>query len=181
MRLVCALLLCTCFVLGCQSNANKQQINTYFDISGFFAKESNRLKSGSTQLEKWIKDQDGIRKSKEARVNWDKELAFFSENDINKPAWKDSYAIQRSIIDSIETLTYKAKNPKLSIREICIRKQVQGGIIEMRIRKRTMNNLYTSFQTLIYTPSKGYFIAGNQDIRLLGATYYVMNVRFKLP
>lgn len=178
MRIVFCLLISIFLFGSCQSDVKKERINTYFDISGFFAAESARLKADNTQLEKRIRDKDGIRKSNETSINWDKELAFFSENDINKPAWKDSYSIQRSIVDSIEILTYTAKNPKLSIREICIRKQLQEGLIEMRIRKRTTNNLYTSFQTLIYAPSKGYFVVGNQNIRLLGTSSYIVNVVF---
>lgn len=180
MRVVCALIVSTCFVWGCEADVKTQRINNYFEISGFFTSEAAKLKTLNISPIKWVKDNEGIRKSNEKKIDWDKELVFFIENDINKPAWKNSYSITSLVVDSIETLIYTAIEPKLSIREICIRKQLINNLItEIQIRKRTSNNLYTSFQTLNYAPTKGYWIVGNQDLRLLGKSYYVVNVNWE--
>ena len=165
---------------GCSSSTKKEQkILRYIDLSAYFNHEANRLQASNVPITKWIKDNNGFRSSIKSNIDWKKEFAFFADNDINKAAWKNSYRIDSSLIDSCIQILYQAKEPQLKIRSILIKKRKSTNVVEeIQIRLRNTNALYSSFQLMDYQPEKGYFIVGHQKVRFLGESNYVVFVNY---
>lgn len=139
----------------------------YFDLAGYFSRESARL----TRLNKPITKtayHNGTTESKKVHIdNWDEEFSLFSESDINKPAWKNSY----DIIAEGNILIYKAKDPELKTREILIKK-LNGRVNYMLIYNFEKNKLYTTSEELTYFPDSLYQINKTQTVRFLGTNKY---------
>ncbi|HEY1009552.1 MAG TPA: hypothetical protein VGE58_05550 [Daejeonella sp.] len=159
---------------SCQAPGTKQA-KKYMDLTGFFEKESARLSQTGVRVEKTV-SRNGLSENKDNVLpNWETELSLFTESDINKAAWRDSYKI---VQDSTMT-TYIALDSKLRTRSIEIRKNQQGNLQGITIVNHTANALYSSAEELIYIPDSIYRIAKKQDVILLGNNNYEISGIFK--
>lgn len=139
----------------------------HFDVKGFFENESTRLTKLNKPVFKTVYH-NGVTESKKVHIdNWGEEFSLFSESDINRPAWKDSY----DIIAEGNILIYKAKDPELKTKEILI-KRVNGKLIYMLIYNKIQNPLYQTAEELTYFPDSLYQINKVQSVRLLGTNRY---------
>src|SRR5258707_12487746 len=79
--------------LACKPGAKASEALRYFDLSGYFNKESSRLNKEHRMVFKTVAH-NSVSESKKVRItNWGLELNLFKDADINKPAWKNSYTI----------------------------------------------------------------------------------------
>lgn len=159
------LCLTACKSTGKQSAASLK----YFDIKGYFEKDSLRLTKQNKPVIK-IVTHNGVTQRKKVRIaNWGTELALFKQSDINKPAWKNSY----EVIMNGDIITYKARDTDLTTREIVIMadKQKVKSII---IFNRTKNILYQTTEKLSYFPDSLYLIEKYQKVRLMGSNKYTI-------
>ena len=139
----------------------------YFDIKGYFEKDSARLTRAHKMVFKTVLH-NGVSESKKMYIaNWGLELNFFKSSDINRPAWRDSYTIQA---DS-NFLIYKAKDPDLKTREIVI-KLDKGKVKWILIGNYTKNLLYTTREKLSYFPDSLYMVEKMQAVRVIGINRY---------
>jgi hypothetical protein len=114
---------------------------------------------------------NGVTESKKVKIdNWMRELSLFSESDINKPAWRDSYKIQQTD----HTLIYMATDTTLKTREIIINKKQDGQVQYIAIYNYTKNLLYDTREKLTYMPDSIYKIEKTQHVKLLGTNKYVI-------
>src|SRR5476649_2853026 len=91
---------------------------TYFDLKGYFKADAAKLTAHNKPVLKTVVH-NTITESKKISIdNWDRELSLFSNSDINKPAWKDSYAMQ----NTANALIYTAKDSTLETKRIIINK-----------------------------------------------------------
>jgi hypothetical protein len=141
----------------------------YFDIKGFFTADTARLRKLNHITHKMVYH-NGNSETRDVHINnWGMELSLFSQSDINKPAWRDSYTVVKT--DNIEI--YRAKDPNLKTREIMIKKE--GGKVKwMVIFNKTNNPLYQTSEKLSYFPDSIYIIQKYQKVRLLGANQYLI-------
>jgi len=146
--------------------AIKQKIN-YFDVKGFFGRESSRLTKLNKPVYKTVYH-NGVTENKKIHIDsWDTEFGLFSGSDINRPAWLGSY----HVISEGNIIIYKAKDPELTTQEILIKKT--GDKVEyMLIYNHTKNLLYTNDEELSYFPDSLYQINKTQTVRLLGTNKY---------
>jgi hypothetical protein len=139
----------------------------YFDLKGYFEKDSTRLTKQNKLIFKSV-THNGVTQSKKMHIaNWGIELSLFKESDINRPAWKDSY----TVINDNDTLIYKAKYPELTTREILIKKDKQK-VSWIMIFNSTKNPLYQTTEKLSYFPDSLYLIEKYQKVRLMGSNNY---------
>jgi len=139
----------------------------YFDIKGYFHTDSARLTKLNKPVFKTVYH-NGVTEKKRVHIdNWGTELSLFSESDINRPAWKDSY----NILQEGNILIYQAKDPELKTREILI-KRVDGKLVYILIANYTKNALYQTKEVLSYFPDSLYQINKIQTVRLLGTNRY---------
>lgn len=142
----------------------------YFDLRAYFKADSARLAAGSPMITKTV-SHNGESETKIMRItNWGREFGLFVSSDINKPAWKDSYAIQLAG-DSI--ISYKAKFPELKTREITIRK-INGKVVSVAIVNDVHNLLYKTIEKLTYVPGAYYLIEKKQQVKVMGENDYLI-------
>jgi hypothetical protein len=139
----------------------------YFDLQGYFKADAARLTKLNHPTLKTV-DHNGTTQTKKIHINnWDAELSLFSQSDINKPAWRDSY----NVVNTGNTIIYQTKDPELTTKEIVITKQ--GGKIKwIMIINSTTNILYNTTEKLSYFPDSLYQIYKYQKVRLLKANVY---------
>lgn len=141
----------------------------YFDLKAYFKADAARLSSIKKTAFKTV-THNGVTESKEVKIdNWARELSLFSESDINKPAWRDSYTVQTTPTMVI----YTATDDDLKTRGIIVNK-TGDKVKYIVIYNYTKNILYYTKEKLTYMPDSIYKIEKTQHVRLLGLNKYVI-------
>jgi hypothetical protein len=141
----------------------------YFDLKGYFKAGTARLKKRNPLITKTV-THNGVSETKKVHINeWGLELNLFSQSDINKPAWHDSYNVDSSAVSII----YRAKTPDLKTQLIIVNKSIDK-VKWILVINRTKNRLYETSEQLSYFPDSLYIINKYQKVRLLGANRYVI-------
>jgi hypothetical protein len=133
---------------GCQAPAQKEQApNLYYDVEGFVQEQIDLLGRQKPLVNKVMVVSGAREKRSTAEINWQKELELFIQADINKPAYRNSYAINRP--DSV-TYEYKVQTEEdLPVRFLRVVLDEPGGkpaLIEAQILSE--NKLYESEKNL---------------------------------
>ena len=145
----------------------------YYDLKEFFKTDSARLVKLNPSIKKTV-THNGESETKTLKIlNWGQEFGLFTSSDINKPAWKDSYAVQ----ENADSLVYKAKFPELKTREIVLHKS-NGKVTSVYILNNVHNLLYNSTEKLFYQPGKYYLIEKNQKVKVMGGNNYLVKGEF---
>jgi hypothetical protein len=152
----------------------EKEVNSYEDIRGFFAAEAIRLGKADPEVKKTVARNDSTETRAVRNINWETELSLFTESDINKPAWRDSYQVS----SQGGNITYLATDTTLKTREIQIQKDPQGRIRRISIRNQTNNMLYSSSEQLMYVPDSVYQISKRQHVILVGNNRYLVKGLF---
>jgi hypothetical protein len=163
------------FLAGCSGEEKAERTGTYFDLQGYFGKEIEKLEKEDPLVRKSV-GQDSVMESREMRIsNWSTELELFSESDINKPAWRDSYQIVRKPL----AIEYLAKDKDLRTRRIHILLTSENQVKQIDILNQTANPFYSSTEQLTYTPGTGYTILKKQHVAIIGPNAYAVSTKFK--
>jgi hypothetical protein len=175
-RSAMALLLVTfvCFFSSCKPDNIQSGTNLkYFDLKGYFTADTARLRKLDPAITKTV-THNGVTETKKVHIkNWGSELSLFIQSDINKPAWRDSYTVQKS--GGIEI--YRTKDPALKTREVMVKKD--GDKVKwIAIFNSSKNILYQTREKLSYFPDSLYIIQKYQKVRLLGANTYTIKGSF---
>ena len=162
---------------ACKSDNKASDIKkTYFDIRGFFAKEANRLAAKRPAVQKSISDNGSIESRKVRVADWGSELSLFSESDINKPSWRNSYRVSKRG----SVITYTAKDSKIRTQKVTIRLSDKSQVSYIAIRNQSENMLYSSNEMLEYYPDSLYRIVKQQNVKVLGSHRYLIEGRLRL-
>ncbi len=169
------LLLCMVLMYGCKPEARQSNGTLkYFDITGYFNAETLRL----TALNKPVTKTVAYNSVPETKIvfikNWQRELALFTSSDINKPAWKSSYTVQKYS----DSVVYRAIDTNLHTRQIIIVTKA-NKVNSVSISNFTKNMLYQTKEELKYYPDSLYYIEKHQAVKLLGTNNYGIIGRFK--
>ncbi len=167
LRILCAL--CgLVFISSCskEPQEKKSEPGKFFDLVAYFSKEADALNTTKPEITKTIiKDGATETKTLSDSIDWKKELKIFSENSINKPAWKDSFSADTLKESSSNTITYKTADEKISVKEIVIITDSLWQPTAISIKRDAKNFLYTSQQTLCYIPKKSYRLDSEMHVR----------------
>ena len=146
----------------------------FFDIKGFFEADSARLAKKNPLIIKTV-THNRIPETRKVHItNWGEELDLFIQSDINRPAWRNSYAVDTSE----DLLMYTAKDPSLKTQEIIIKRD-HDKVKWIVIGNHTKNVLYENLEKLSYFPDSLYLIQKKQRVRLLGTDTYRISGFFK--
>lgn len=165
------LLAAVLLLVSCTSNETEQQQAKYFNVRNFFEGEAKRLSAEHFVLKKrTVLDtkQDSIFLN---QVDWKKEFDLFTNADINKPAWKNSFRIDSINSDSTLSLLYTALDSSISVRKMQINK-VGNKLTSLFIRKSSTNFIYKTVQELKYTSNTEFSIEGSQNVLWFYHTSY---------
>ncbi len=156
------------FISSCskEHEEKKSEPGKFFDLVAYFSQEADALNATKPEIKKTIiKDGETETKTFSDSIDWKKELKIFSENGINKPAWKDSFSADTIKEGSINTVIYKTSDEKISVKEIVIITDSLWQPTEISIKRNAKNFLYTSQQRLRYTPKKLYRLDSEMNVR----------------
>lgn len=149
-----------------QLQEKKSEPGKFFDVVAYFYNEAETLNATKPEVNKTIiKDGATENKTFSDSIDWKKELKIFSENSINKPAWKDSFSADTLKEGSSNTITYKTADEKISVKEIVIVTDSLWQPTTISIKRDAKNFLYTSKQTLHYAPKKLYRLDSEMNVR----------------
>ncbi|RYE36151.1 MAG: hypothetical protein EOP42_04405 [Sphingobacteriaceae bacterium] len=152
----------------------RQNETSYFNLNSYFNAEAKKLKEANFEVIKTV-SRNGETETKKLKIeNWPQELSLFSESDINKPSWKNSY----KTTTSGDVTIYKALEPDLKTQEIIIKKHNQQ-IIYLMIFNVANNKLFQSKEKLTYYPDSLYIIRRKQHVRFLGTNDYLIEGKMK--
>ena len=157
----------------CKPEVQKSK-NSYFDLTSYFAAETKKLTNANFSVVKTA-SRNGDAETKTVKIdNWPGELSVFSESNINKPSWKNSYQTTNSGNITI----YKALEPDLKTREIILKKD-NNKIVYLMIFNVVNNRLYQTREKLTYYPDSLYRIQRKQQVRFLGINDYLIEGKLK--
>jgi hypothetical protein len=128
----------------------------FFDVKGFFQNEIKRLTEGGTKIEKTVT----VRGQSETKVidkaDFAQELALFVASDINKPAWRDKYRIEKTAGRSLES--FFATDNVLKTKRVDIFRFPPNGVTQIAILNSDASSITESQQSLKYDIGVGYTI-----------------------
>lgn len=152
----------------------RQSKNSYFNISSYFAGKARDYTKSNFSVIKTV-SRNGDTETKTVKItNWPGELSVFSESDINKPSWKNSYKVTASGNFTI----YKALEPDLKTQEIILKKQ-QNKLVYLMIFNVINNKLFQTKEKLTFYPDSLYSIRRKQHVRFLGTNDYLIEGKLK--
>jgi hypothetical protein len=157
------------WLAACSPGVKETGTLKYFDIKGYFTKESMRLTKQNKPVLKTV-THNGVTESKKVHItNWEQELSLFEESDINRPAWKNSY----KVINNDDSLFfYKANDDELRVREIIVKMSKNKVKWIVIVNQTPKNMLYQTTERLKYFPDSLYLIRKVQKVRLMGTNNY---------
>ena len=161
-------------MLGCEPKT-KSDFTHFFSLSSFFEQEAARLSAQSGPVTKQVQYNSEVEQKQTTITDWKNELSAFSQSDINKPAWRDSYRMKQ---DGMR-ICYEALDSTLRTRSICIQKNVSGKATQVDIVNQTSNMLYQSREQLVYIPDSLYRITKQQHVIFIGDNRYQISGRFQ--
>jgi len=99
------MLILSLVTFSCENNAAEQQpVNTYFDLKGLIEKQIVYLNERKPKVTKTIMLNGKKEINATAGIDWKKELELFTQADINKPAYKNSYSVTKKNASEFEYL-----------------------------------------------------------------------------
>lgn len=172
MKITGVLFICLA-LFSCRHPTKSRQTSEYFDLKGFFEKESFRLNNTQASVLKTV-SRNNSEETRKVTVNWINELSLFAESDINKPAWKKSY---RKISNG-EDIEYLALEDNLRTRLVRITR-TNNHVKSIHIINQASNFLYNSSEDLVYYPDSVYIIEKRQQVKVLGTNHYLVAGKFR--
>lgn len=174
LRKSAALLGFVLWITACQTPAERQEApNQYYDVKGFVQQQIVMLSRQKPMVNKLMVVSGEQEKRSTTEVDWQKELELFVQADINKPAYRNSYSINRP--DSV-TYEYRIQTEEdLPVRYLKVVLNEPGGnpaLIEAQILSE--NKLYESEKNLLLRSDeqggdwrvKSYRIQGFQELAI---------------
>jgi hypothetical protein len=160
-------------IFSCKPDVSQNK-TSYFNLSSYFSAEVKKYTKANFNVLKTV-SRNGEAETKTVKIaNWPGELSVFSESDINKPSWKNSYKTTTSGNITI----YKAVEPDLKTREIILKKE-NNKVIYLMIFNVVTNKLFQTKEKLSYYPDSLYSIQRKQHIRFLGTNDYLITGKLK--
>ncbi|WP_020604099.1 hypothetical protein [Spirosoma spitsbergense] len=150
MRFIFSVFILLQFVISsCTNPARQDQPNVYYDVLGFVKQQIADLSVRKPLVRKAVSINDTRSQQHTREINWSRELALFTQADINKPALRTSYQITRP--DSL-TYQYTLKNSadQLTVQSLIV--QVDSVTHQPRRIEaflQTSNPLYSSERNLL--------------------------------
>jgi V8-like Glu-specific endopeptidase len=172
---VIALFILFFILAGCKSNQQEKVVSNekYFDLQGFMEKEQGRLARLNLIIQKTV-SVNGSSETRSMKItDWKKELAAFTDADINKAAWKGLFHKKKQ--NDWEIFT--SDNEKVPVKALMV-KLAGDKVVELKIHLQNTNPLYTSVDTLSYLPDRLYQIIKVQHIKLLKTKEYRITGKF---
>lgn len=114
----------------------------YFDVKGLVEAQLSLLTKEKATLKKTANIEGEEEKGKPEDLNWKKELKLFEQLDINKPVLLRSYSIDSLRGEGQLSISYKALDPDLKVREMNVVLNENGEAEEVKGMVQEENTVY---------------------------------------
>jgi len=150
----------------------------FFDLKGYFTQEIKRLEGKKNVTKKALFN--GKEESKLIEnPNFENDLVIFSNTDINRTAWLEKYSVD-STFNTQQKLTaidYAALDYKLKTKSI--RVEFANNTVSSIEIMTTGNSAISKTEGLLkYSPTKGYSIKTQQDVKFISKNDVNIQVLF---
>jgi hypothetical protein len=163
---------------SCSESGEGTFQKSYFPLSSYFQNKEKDFSNRKVQAYKTLL-LEGRRQSLQIKnPEWSREMIFFKESEINKPAWAGKFKIE--LIKGNLVYTSLDTN-KMNIREVDFYqfKLPDSSFDSLRIVKKERNFLSNLSTILVYKPDSAYSIAYDQDFPFYKGNHYKLWVRIK--
>lgn len=161
-----------------QSPRKVDSQEAYFDLKSYFEKKQNLFERKKIHLIKTLYFEGKQEKIEVSNPEWDREMVFFRESDINKPAWSGKFRKE----NLMGNLIYQGLDTdKVNIRRVIFYhyNSRDSSFDSLRIEKKESNLLSRLNSVLVYKPDSAYSLVYNQNIRFYKGTHYTLTAQLK--
>ena len=146
-----------CLMLGisaCQSKSAEMKVKKYYDLKGLVERQIESLKSEKPKVQKDILVNEVSENQTVDSLDWTKELEFFIQADLNKPAFVSSYRVDSS---SMGVKYFLKETENLPVKFLEINRLGEDGI-EIKALVANNNYLYDTERNLKLALKQGQLI-----------------------
>ncbi|MFT4665615.1 MAG: hypothetical protein ACI8YQ_002349 [Polaribacter sp.] len=150
----------------------------FFNLDCYIKKELNKL-AAAGEVKKIVEINGHREERLISNLDFSKELASFSDADINRLAWKDKYQV-----DSV----FNTEGELLKIRHIALDKDMRTQFLSISFQNELVDSIFirneiNGFATkntkeMIYVANTGYSIKSNQQTLIGSAKHISVEVSF---
>ncbi|MDZ7896567.1 MAG: hypothetical protein U5N85_00855 [Arcicella sp.] len=139
---------------ACQSETTEVKIKKYYDLKGLIEKQIEALKSEKPKVQKNILVNESAENQTIDSLDWAKELDFFIQADLNKPAFVSSYQTDSS---SMGVKYILKATEKLPVKFLEVNRMGEDGV-EIKALVSNNNYLYDTERNLKLSLKNGQLI-----------------------
>jgi hypothetical protein len=139
---------------ACQSESAEMKVKKYYDLKGLVERQIIALKSEKPKVQKDIVVNESSENQTVDSLDWSKELEFFTQADLNKPAFVSSYRVDSS---SMGVKYFLKETEKLPVKFLEVNRMGEDGV-EIRALVSNNNYLYDTERNLKLSLQKGQLI-----------------------
>lgn len=154
--------------MACDGPAQQaKQPNVYYDVATFVKGQIATLNKRKPTVSKSLDIKGQKQMQMTSAVNWSRELELFTQADINKPAFRNSYQVSRP--DSL-TYQYQLKTgEKLTVQSLRVK-------LDSTTRQpRQINAVLTTTNPLYHSERRLLLVSGPDKTRQWQVQHYSMN------
>lgn len=141
-----------------------------------FEKEVLLLSQQNPKVLKKI-EKDGVLKESTTTINWEKELQFFIEAEVNFEKYQDQYIIKTKEEQGNKIITYTSDLENIKAKEV--QYIFHKNVCKKIYIKRSFSTFMTSsIQEMYFEPKKGYEISVKEKIIGVGNSEYTISGSF---
>jgi hypothetical protein len=146
---------------ACQQVKVETNADAYFSLKGFIDEQLKHMQGSQVSYRKVVKVNDQFEIKKIDNSNLAEDLKGFLSYDINKKAWKNSFA--KDSDETNQTVYYTAIEEYIPVKKCAI--IYEGNAIKkIRLFVRVENNLFTSVKIIDLFPSNTYSYYHSQQV-----------------
>ncbi len=149
-------------VNACQQAKVEPNALAYFSLKGFIDEQLKPIQLSGKSYLKIVKVNDHFEIKKIKSVDLSEDLTSFLSYDINKKAWKNSFAKDSDGVNQI--VNYTAKEDYIPVKKCTISYEGKS-IIKVRLFIRVENNLFSSVKIIDLFPSNTYSYYHTQQVK----------------
>ena len=146
-------------VSACQSESGEMKIKKYYDLKGLMERQIGALKSEKPKVQKDISVNEVAENQTVDSLDWAKELEFFIQTDLNKPAFVSSYRVDSA---SMGVRYFLKESENLPVKFLEVNRMGEDGI-EIKALVRNNNYLYDTERNLRLSLKQGQLIGYQID------------------
>lgn len=112
-------------------------------------------------------------------IDWKEELEAFIDSDINRPAWRGAFKVDTISLEREFVITYKCSNKQIPVKNVVVTiDKDTRQCLQLTVDRLTENFLYSSDQSLFFTPGEGYMMKGKLSVSHLFDSEYSIESEF---